>query len=339
MSDWLPPILPTDDFWSRRANAQTHAFECAPYGIPARITANQADVLEAARLSARRYSRAEAIAGRPIRIHIAVDSGDSPPLPDDLSARLKYTGVGEWITLSAGEWGHAFANLDTRTAVIALSPALAADTRTVSRYFIDHYVLNFVFGEWAMLHASCVLDAQRRRLIVMVATHNAGKSTTALRLARAGYAFLADGMAVMQAREGQLVFGGYPLGEVKLRGDVLGWFPEYDGEAVRVREQHKTIVDMRAAHPGRVVESLVAPRSIHLCFVERAATLDTRIEPMSVAEAIPLLAANTVYWDDPARLEHNSATLHHLLRVAHLHRVRLGSDPDRLADAFNQLSN
>jgi hypothetical protein len=263
------------------------------------------------------------------------------PLPRDPSSALKYTGIGEWIMLSAGEWGHSFANLETRLACIALSRSLAADVRFVSRYFIDHYILNFALADWAMLHASCVLDAQRQTLIVMVATHNAGKSTTALRLARAGYAFLADGMALfqeMKPSEGSLVVGGYPIGEVKLRDDVRAWFPEYSGDRALVREQQKTIVNLRSAHSTRVVDRLVQPATIHLCFVERGDAPDTLLSPATSDDALPILAANTVYWNDAAKLEHNSATLRHLLRIAHLHRLRIGSDPDALIAAFNRLT-
>ncbi|MGH2593742.1 MAG: hypothetical protein ACRDGG_09540 [Anaerolineae bacterium] len=347
MTDLLPPIIPTEDFWSRQANAQAYSFDCAPFGIPARITANQAEVLAAARLSAGRYSQATESSGEPIEIQIAVSQNTGAPLPDDLPVRLAYAGVGEWITVSAGDWGHCFANLRTRMACVFLSQSLAADVRFVSRYLIDHYVLNLILTEWAMLHASCVLDASRQRLIVMVATHNTGKSTTALRLTRAGYLFLADGMALLRPPKpragsdpagGSLVVGGYPIGEVKLRDDVLALFPEYTGEAVRVREQQKTIVNLRAAHPDRIVESLITPASIHVCFVERRAQLHTQIVSIDVAEAVHLLTANTVYWNDASKLEHNTAMLHRLLRIANLHRVCLGTDPDDIVATIQKLA-
>jgi len=338
MTDLLPPIIPTEDFWSRQANAQAHSFDCAPFGIPTRITANQAEVLAAARLSAGRYSQANESGGQPIEIQIAVSQNTGTSLPDDLPVRLAYAGVGEWITVSAGDWGHGFANLRTRAACVFLSQSLAADVRLVSRYFIDHYLTNFIFAEWAMLHASCVFDAGRQRLIVLVATHNTGKSTTALRLTRAGYLFLADGMAVLRKDEGRLIVGGYPIGEVKLRDDVLAWFPEYTGEAVRVREQQKTIVNLRAAHPDRIVESLIAPSSIHVCFIERHTAPQTYVDAIDVAEAIQILSANTVFWDDASKLEHNTATLHYLLRTAGLHRLRLGSDPDGILAAIDDLA-
>ncbi|HLF26103.1 MAG TPA: hypothetical protein VJG32_07195 [Anaerolineae bacterium] len=341
MTDSLPLLLPTDDFWSRRANAQAHAFECAPYGIPTRMTANDPDVLRAAQSSARRYSTAagEGSTSDPITIQIVVRQAADAPVPDDLPEQLVYSGVGEWITVAAGAWGHGFANLRTRSACIFLARALAEEVRLVSRYFIDHYVLNLALTEWAMLHASCVLDPGREHLILMVAAHNTGKSTTALHLLRAGYVFLSDGMALLRQDTGRWIVGGYPIGEVKLRDDVLAWFPEYSGETTRVREQQKTIVDLRAAHPNRVAEALIAPAQIHLCFVERRDRSDTQLTPADRADAAQMLSANTVFWNESAQLEHNTATLHHLLQTASLHRLFLGADPDGISTALNQLTN
>lgn len=347
-----PPIsdslLPTSysllpDFWSRQTNAQTEAFEFSPFGIPARITANQAEVLEAALLSAGRFSLSPSFPTpnprppTPLQIQLAVGKGDTLPVPADLPEQLIYSGMGDWISLSAGQWGHAFAHLPTRTAVAFLSPALAVETRLVSRYIIDHYLLNFILAEWAMLHASCVLDPAGRRLILMVAPHNTGKSTTALHLLRAGYIFLADGMALLHRQESNFIVGGYPIGEVKLRDDVLALFPNYTGEAVKVREQRKTVVNLRAVHPERLAETLFSPAAVQLCLVERSGTSQTEIMPLSPAEAWPTLAANSVYWDEPVRLEHNMTPLQALLQNARLYRLKIGSDVGGIVSAFNSL--
>src|SRR3970282_131483 len=145
-----PPVIPTEDFWSRRANAQMHVFDCAPYGIPTTITSNLPSVLDAARLSARRYSRGDAIDAPPIRIRcIVATQGPRGSIPGHLHERLAYSGVEDWIALSAGEWGHSFAHLGAREACVFLSPALADDVRFVSRYFIDHSVLNLALPERA----------------------------------------------------------------------------------------------------------------------------------------------------------------------------------------------
>ncbi len=329
------PITPPEDFWSRQSNAQKFSFDFAPFGVPAEITANDPVALTAAQLSARRFSRATEPGGKNIHLQIVVGKQATAPVPDDLPERLAYSGLGDWITVSAGEWGHGFANLQTRTALVFLSPALAAEARLVSRYFIDHYLLNFLIAEWAMLHASCVLDPAGKHLILMVAPHNTGKSTTALHLLRTGYSFLADGIALIQLRSGRLIVGGYPVGEVKLRDDALASFPEYAGESVKVREHRKTVVNLRAAHPAQMADALFAPSQVHLCFVEQGAA--SSVAPLAREAAPALLAANTIYWDEPARLEHNTATLHHLLQIATLHQLTIGPDPSDIVAAMEAL--
>jgi len=245
--------------------------------------------------------------------------------------------VDRWITVAGGEWGHGFANLETRQALVFLSPALAAETVLVSRYFIDHYLLNFLLADWAMLHASGVVAPAGGALILLVGAHNTGKSTTALRLVRAGDHFLADGMALIQFNGDQLCVGGYPIGEVKLRDDLCAAWPEYAGETMRVREHHKTVVNLRAVHPGQIIEQVITPPTVHVCFTERADGLMTSLSPLSSAAAETWLAANTVFWDEPARLEHNARTLRRLLALAHLHHLRLGADATQLLRVLQSL--
>lgn len=343
MNNDIPPIVPTEDFWSRQAHAQKHEFAFVPLGIPARITSNNGIILDAAKLSASRYIHTTADSDAPIHIKFIVRQNNSEALPDDLTKRLIYSGVDEWITQSAGEWGHSFGNLRTREACIFLSRATAADTRLVSRYFIDHYLLNFILTEWAMLHASCVYHALTQRLIMIVGTHNSGKSTTALQLTRGGYKFLADGMAMLKieqpsAGSNSFIVGGYPIGEVKLREDVLAMFPAYQGETTMVREQMKTIVDLRRVHPNQVIETLIRPTTIHVCALERHAMPKSRVAALSYDEALQMFSANTAYWDQLPQLEHNSVTLHHLLRTAKLHRLIIGTDPESIIAAVDNLT-
>ena len=330
------PITPPEDFWSRQANAQKFSFDFAPFGAPTEITANDPTALVAAQLSSKRFSRATEPGGKNIRLQIAVGKQVTAPLPADLPERLAYSGLGDWITISAGEWGYGFANLQMRTALVFLSPALAEDTRLVSRCFIDHYLLNFLIIEWAMLHASCVLDPTGKRLVIMVAPHNTGKSTTALHLLRAGYSFLADGMALLRLKGGRLIVGGYPVGEVKLRDDVLASFPEYSGETVKVREHLKTVVDLRAMHAKQMADTVFAPPHIQICVVERGASSAT--SPLAPDEASKLLTPNTVYWDEAAKLAHNTATVHHLLQIAALHRLTIGPNPAELVATMEALT-
>ena len=309
-------------------------------GLDATVTANSSSVLQAAHLSRKRFSRTvKSTPQGQLTIKIVVRREDVPPIPSDLPRQLVYSGVENWITVSAAEWGHAFANLSRGEAVIVLSPQLAADTRLVSRYFIDHYLLNFIFSGWAMLHASCVVSPDGEQLIVLVAPHNTGKSTTALRLLRNGYKFLADGMALLRQIERGFEVGGYPIGEVKLRDDVLALFPEYGGQRVQIREQHKTVVNLRQTHPGQLVEQTIRPKSIILCFLERGEGDGTSVETLSEEEAAPLLAGNTLFWDVPEKLAANNDTLKGLLRVASCYQIKTGNNYENLLSAIEALAD
>ena len=188
-----------------------------------------------------------------------------------------------------------------------------------------------------MLHASGVVSPDGRHLILMIAPHNTGKSTTALHLLRAGYSFLADGMALLRQHEQGFAVGGYPIGEVKLRDDVLSMFPEYTGQSVQVREQRKTVVNLRLTHAELLVETVIKPQSVHLCFVERDGQAHTQLVTMSVAEALPWLTANTVYWDKVPQLALNSTTLQTLLRVANIYHITIGTNPVDIVNMVDKL--
>jgi len=331
----LPPIQPTEDFWFRQHNSQKFSFEFAPLGIPTEITANDPVALLAAQLSSQRFSRVIQPSGHSIRLQIIKRHGFSDPLPKKFISSLAYSGLNDWITLSAGDWGQAFGQLQMRLALITVAPTLISETRLFSRYFIDHYLLNFLFTEWAMLHASAVLDPSGQHLFMFVGPHNAGKSTTALHLLRAGYHFLADGMVLLKLRPNQILAGGYPIGEVKLRDDVLALFPEYAGERVVVREHTKTVVDLRVTHPNQLAELLVSPQHVHLCFIEQGT--EVALSPLDKQAAFDLIASQTVYWNTPSRLQINTSILHTALNTASLHRFTIGPQATDIVTALNTL--
>lgn len=328
------PLVPPEDFWSRRANAPAWHARFLAWGMPVEVAANHPDLAAAARLSAQRFGQDDdRVEVPPARIQVIVpaEAGDQPAA--DWPAALRYTGSGDWISLSAGAAGYGVGHLDTRQALVVLAPALAAQPHLVSRYFIDHYVLNFLFRDWGMLHASVVLDPAGETLVALFGEHNSGKSTSALRLLRAGWRFLADGMLLIQPRAGEWAAAGYPVGEVKLRDDMLAAFPEYTGR----REQGKTVIDLRAAAPAGVVAATCRPRRLHLCWVERGRGPATRLAPLEPAAARAAVAAHTVYWDEAPRLLGNSRILNQLLGAAGCHRLTLGSELGGLLAALEAL--
>lgn len=314
-----------EDFWSRKPNRQRHQAVICPLGVETRISANQESVLSAARITASRFSRGAASAARPIRIRIIVTPDEPGPVPSDLPDKLRYQGCDDWITLSAGAWGYGFADLRSRQACLVLSRSLAAETWLVSRYFLDHYVTNLLFADFAMLHASSVFTPHGGRLVVLVGPHGVGKSTTALELAQDGYRFVADGMVLFRFENDDLVAGGWPVGEAKLRDDMATRFPELSGRRVMVRGRPKNVVDLLEAAPDRVWTGSVRPETTDLVCVERDDTTTSRIDPAPPEHVIQVVSANTVYWDEPSRLEPNSRALERLADRARTFRLRVGS--------------
>ncbi len=322
-------LIPAEDFWSRQHNEQRYSTELAPLGMSATVSCNDENILAAVALSEDRFSRARSnkIGSQPCYIRIAVWETQTASLPNNLPERLVYSSVGSSISISAGEWGHGFADLHSREATIFIAPELAASSGLVSRYFVDHYLLNFLFAEWAMLHASAVYNVERKRLLLFIAPHNTGKSTTALRLLRTGHTFLADGMALLRlVASSKFIVGGYPTGEVKLRDDMLADFPEYSGPTVSVREQKKTVVNLHAAHPDQLAEELFEPEQIHLVFMERSSEPNSTTVPLALEDTLKRLGQNTLFWDKADRLENNSNVLEQLAHSAQSQRLIMGTE-------------
>ena len=313
-----------EDFWSRQRNQQRHETVVFPLGTETQISANDGAILAAARMTETRFSRRSSCGTPPIRIRIVVTPNDPGPVPPDFPDLFEYNGCDNWITLSAGAWGYGFADLGSHKACMILSRSLAEEPWLVSRYFLDHYVTNSLFAQYAMLHASSVVTSDGKRLVILVGPHGAGKSTTALDLTRAGYRFVADGMVLFRFEDNDLIAGGWPIGEVKLRDDMASRFPEYGGRRVMVRGRPKNVVDLLEAAPDRTWAETIRPENTDLVCVELGNEERSQLDPAAQDHVLDVLSANTVYWDDPSRLEANFQALTRLTNAARTFRLRIG---------------
>jgi len=115
-------------------------------------------------------------------------------------------------------------------------------------------------------------------------------------------------------------------------------FPAYTGQAVQVREQKKTVVDLRAEHVEGLAELLIQPKSVYLCFLHRANALQTQITPISLAEALSQLTDNTIFWDRPDQLAYNSRVLMRLLGTANCYQLTLGTDIASIIATIDELA-
>lgn len=185
-----------------------------------------------------------------------------------------------------------------------------------------------------MLHASCLM--RDGVALLLLAPHNTGKSTTALRLALAGFRLLTDSMVFV---DGDGFLHGYPVGLARLRGDMVDQFSELrpflQTEIVRQETKHR--VDLRAVNPELVWETAVRPQKIILCLLSRhesAATVVEKVEETAVVQAI---LHNSLYVDRPQVWRENVVNLQGVLGGGTAVALRLGSSQRSLIKAMIQL--
>lgn len=367
----LDHLYDLSDFWGRRRAETPHHLHYAAYGYPVTLVTNDPTILDAACLSAGRYSRSQAVVD-PGTIALTIIQDDrrraaavTPAWPQQLS----YQAIGDWMMIDGAPWVTAVADVGAQRGAAWISPALAAAPTYLSRYVLDTMTLNaLIHTGIGQLHASALY--RDGRAVLLSAPHNTGKSTTAFRLVRNGYRLLADGMTYVRVfppgavghrperiepspgcgrflpRNGDFATAppavellGYPVGEVKLRMDVLDAFPELRGagRAVLVREDAKMIFNLREAMPDRVVETGVVPEEIVLCLLARHDAAGTLVEPIAFEIALAGLWPDAAHYDDRQVLAGNLAALRTLLGQARCYRLTIGHDPDQIIRTIEKL--
>jgi hypothetical protein len=329
-----------EDFWRRRESATTAELSFSAYGYPVHFATNDPILLEVARISSGRYSRCAPIPdANPIRLHFILDRQmPVEPVPKEWPSRLRYIGKDDWLAVNAEPWVNAFADLRQWTGVAIVSDSLARRPNMVSRFIGDCFVTNMLLRTgWGQLHASCMV--RDRRAVLLVAPNNTGKSTTAFRLVMNGYRLLTDGMTYVRTSEQGIELLGYPVGEVKLRLDMLEEFPEVQarGEAALVREDTKMVLNLRQEMPDRTIEDSIWPDQIVLCLLERTGDAETTAEPIDRHAALVGLLPDAAHLDDMQVLLNNLASIQALLVKARCYRLKLGSDVKGILKAVESL--
>jgi len=326
------------DFWRRREAAAAHAIQFEAFGHPVHLSTNDPQVLQAARLCAARYSRSDCEAPR-MQLHVLVDRQlGHQPLPQDWPTQLRGMGVGQWLTVNRDPWVNAFADTSSRTAVALVSGSLAREPYYLSRYICDRFILNLVMGEeLGRLHASCLV--RDHRAVLLSGPNNSGKSTTALRLALAGYGMVSDGMTHIRVHPTGLELLGYPVGETKLRHDVLGWFPALAavGRSVAVGEHTKIVLDLRKVDHVHPVADSVRPREFVLAHLALTPHEISRSESISTEEMLRLVWPEASFVEGESAMQRNLRVLRRLLKETRCYRLEIGSDPASLLETIDRL--
>ncbi len=329
-----------EDFWNRRRTRPRFRREVRVFGRALVVASNEEGVLTAVDLAQSSYTTAAPVDGPLLRVQLVVQSPPQPvgPTPDDLMQRITYSGDGGWLMLQLGQWGQAHVDLEQGRATAVLTPELARRPDLISQCLLHTIWLNFfIVGGYGLLHASCLVRDGRAALLL--APHNAGKSTTALHLALAGFRLLTDSMVFVAPSE-PLQLLGFPVGKVKLRRDMLSQFvtlrPLLAQEVVR--RETKFRLDLRQVAGVRVQETAVFPTAVDLYLMSRHDRAQTIVKQADKTSVWTAVMDNSLYFDRRSIWEQNLRCLTPLIEQARFFHLTIGTDAGGIVDAFTRLS-
>lgn len=328
-----------EDFWSRRASAPKYEKTIHVFGHPVIFDSNHENVLDSASFAEEMYSTADLQNEVPWRVHLTVRSGRDPvPPPERLIDLIHYTGADDWLSIDLLEWGNCFVNMKRGEAHAILASSLAERPRQVCLVLLNTILNNFLTRHgYSMLHASALVKDEN--ILVLQAPHGTGKSTTALRLLFNGYRLLSDSQIYIGERDNELWLGGFPVGRIKLRADMLPHFPALAAEAEPepVRNETKHRVELKRVDPTLAYTQMIPIRRVEYCLLERWNKSESRIEALTAEELWPEIMVNSLHYDTPRIWTENLRRIDLLLKHATLHRLRIGTSEDEIIKTVNGL--
>jgi hypothetical protein len=329
-----------EDFWSRRTNAPTYARTIHVFGQPVVVDSNHEKVLEAAVCAQAMYSAWDVQDVPAWRIHLTVhDPHPAPgPPPERLIDLVHYAGAQDWLSIDLREWGHCFVDMKRGEAFAVLSSTLANEPERVCLVLMNTILTNFITRHgYSMLHASALV--KNGDLLLLQAPHGTGKSTTALRLLLNGYQLLSDSMVYIGERDGQLWMGGFPIGRIKLRTDMLSHFPALaaQAQAEPVRDETKHRVELSQVDPALTRHDMIPVGRVEFCLLERWDRAESRVEPLAEDELWEAIMVNSLHYDTQELWEENLRRIDLLLRQARVHRLRIGTSEAEILRSVNGL--
>jgi hypothetical protein len=329
-----------EDFWSRRANSPKYERLIHMFGHPVLFDSNQARVLDSAGLAEHMYSTSDIQEGSAWRVHLTIHNSEpevAPP-PRRLIDLVHYAGAGDWLSIDLREWGNGFVDMKRGEAHAILSSTLAENPELVCQVLINTILNNIVTRHgYSMLHASTLVKDDH--ILVLQAPHGTGKSTTALRLLLNGYQLLSDSQIYLGERDGALWMGGFPVGRIKLRTDMLPLFPELAAKAEKepVRNETKHRVDLTRVDPALSHREMIRIRHVEFCLLERWDRSESKIESLSEDELWPELMVNSLHYDTPELWNDNLRRVDMMLQKAALHRLHIGTSESEIIKTVNGL--
>jgi len=329
-----------EDFWSRRANKPAYEKTIRVFGHPVIFDGNHEKVLESAAFAEQMYSTLDSQDEAIWRVHLTVhdaDTAPSPP-PERLVDLVHYAGSDDWLSIDLSAWGNCFVDMKRGEAFAVISSSLAEQPEQVSLVLTNTILTNFITRHgYSMLHASALVKGDH--ILLLQAPHGTGKSTTALRLLLNGYQLLSDSMVYLGEKDGELWMGGFPVGRIKLRTDMLPLFPALaaQAQAEPVRNETKHRVDLMKVDPQLTRREMMRIRRVEFCLLERWDRFETQLEPLSEEELWSEIMVNSLHYDTPELWNENLRRIEQLLRHANLHRLRIGTSEADILKTVSQL--
>jgi hypothetical protein len=329
-----------EDFWSRRDNASKYEKTIHIFGHRVIFDGNHEKVLESAACAERMYSTSDSQAGATWRIHLTVHDPDPLPAPppERLIDHVHYAGADDWLSIDLREWGHCLVDMKRGEAYATLSSTLAENPEQVCLVLINTILTNFITRHgYSMLHASALV--RHENILLLQAPHGTGKSTTALRLLLHGYQLLSDSMVYLGESNSELWMGGFPVGRIKLRTDMLPLFPALAAEAQTepVRNETKHRVDLTRIDSRLTRSQMMQVERVEYCLLERWGRAESKIEPLTEEELWPEIMVNSLHYDTSELWNENLHRIERLLHKANLHRLRIGTSETGIIETVNQL--
>ena len=329
-----------EDLWSRRANASKYEKTIHIFGQCIVFESNHEKVLDAAAFAEQMYSSWDSLDDSTWRVHLTVHDLDPQPspAPERLVDLMRYAGAEDWLWINAHEWGTCFVNMNRCEAYAVLSSSLAENPEQVCQLFVNTILNNFLTRHgYSMLHASALV--KDGHILVLQAPHGTGKSTTALRLLLNGYQLLSDSQVYLGERDGKLWMGGFPVGQIKLRTDMLPLFPALAAEAKAepVRNEIKHRVNLMRVDSALAIRQMIQVDRVEYCLLERWDKFESKIEPLLEDELWPEIMVNSLHYDTRELWEENLRKVDLMLHKANLHRLHIGTSEDEILKTVNQL--
>lgn len=329
-----------EDFWGRRNNIPCVEREFTLFGRPAVLTGNDPRPLHALDDSLPLFTTAPRTQHFPLSIQFIVRESPHPPgpPPENLSAIARYTGDGEWLSIQLGAWGHCHIETMKGTAIAVVEPSLAERPDLISRHLLNTIFTNLLFGcGFAMLH--CTGLVRNGKILLLMAPHNTGKSTTALRLVFSGYQLLSDSQIYVSPDHDELELLGFPVGKAKLRRDMVPEFPSLYPllTTEQVRDEVKFTLDLRQLDPTLVYEKPFRPTTVELCLLSRSNLPETVLRPATQQDVMIAAIQNSIFYDTPAGWERNLALMERCLNQSRWHHLIVGNNATHIVGTVNQL--